>query len=34
MEPTAVEMAGVLAAVADPQGAYFSVIEPAPASAD
>jgi predicted enzyme related to lactoylglutathione lyase len=34
MEPTAVEMAGVLAAVVDPQGAYFSVIEPAPAPAD
>jgi predicted enzyme related to lactoylglutathione lyase len=31
MEPTAVEMAGTIAAVTDPQGAFFSVIEPAPA---
>jgi len=31
MEPTFVEMAGTLAAVTDPQGAYFSVIQPVPA---
>jgi predicted enzyme related to lactoylglutathione lyase len=30
MEPTTMEVAGTLAAVTDPQGAYFAVIEPAP----